>query len=116
MGRTNLPVTDIIRTSPGNPGVLVAGDDTDNHDFVNDGRTIICVLKTGGAGILTFITPGTVEGLAIADLAVTPATHATRIVMIGPFPPGVFNQSDGVVHVDLDDETTFSLGAFRLPA
>ena len=116
-GRTDLPVTNIIRTGVGNPGVLVAGDDANNHSFVNDGRTLISVLKTGAAaGILTFKTPGTVDGLAISEQAVTPGVHATQNTLIGPFPPSIYNQSDGTVHVDLDSETTFSLGAFRLPA
>ena len=114
--RVDLPVTDIIRTGVGNPGVLVAGDEDDNHSFVNDGRTLIAVLKTGAAaGILTFKTPGTVDGLAISEQIVTPAVLATSYTLIGPFPPSIYNQSDGTVHVDLDSETTFSLGAFRLP-
>lgn len=116
MARTDLPITNIIRTGVGNPGDLVAGDDTDNHEFVNDGRTLISVLKTGGAGILTFKTPGTVDGQDIAEQVVTPGVHATQNTLIGPFPPSIYNQSDGTVHIDLDDETTFSLGAFRLPA
>ena len=116
MGRVNLPVTNIIRTGVGNPGVLVAGDETDNHEFVNDGRTIISVLKTGGTCAMTFLTPGTVDEQDIAGQIVTPGVHATQNTLIGPFPPSVYNQSDGTVHIDIDDETTFLLGAFRLPA
>jgi len=116
MARVDLPVTNIIRTGVGNPGVLVAGDEDLDHEFVNDGRTIICVLKTGGTCAMTFKTPGTVDGLAIGEQVVTPAVAATQYTMIGPFPPGIYNQSDGTVHIDIDDETTFSLGAFRLPA
>ena len=115
-GRVELPITNIIRTSPGNPGDLVGGDETENHYFVNDGRTIIAVLKTGGTCEMTFQTPGTVDGQAIAELLVTPAVAATQYTLIGPFPPSIYNQSDGTVYVDIDDETTFSLGAFRLPA
>ena len=95
---------------------MVAGDEDENHYFANDGRTLISVLKTGGACIMTFQTPGTVDGLAISEQAVTPGVHATQNTLIGPFPPSIYNQSDGTVHVDLDSETTFSLGAFRLPA
>ena len=116
--RTDLPVTNIIRTGVGNPGVLVAGDETDNHSFVNDGRTIISVLVvTGGGatGALTFKTPGTVDGQAIAEQIVTPGLHDTQNTLIGPFPPSIYNQSDGTVHIDLNDETDLTLGAFRLP-
>ena len=116
MARTDLPVTNIIRTGVGNPGTLVAGDETLNHEFVNDGRTIIAVLKTGGACIMTFQTPGTVDSKDIAQLLITPGVHATKVTMIGPFPPSIYNQTDGTVYIDIDDETTFSLGAFRLPA
>jgi len=116
MARVPLTVTDIIRTGVGNPGTLTAGDETDNHEFVNDGRTIIAVLKTGGTCVMTFQTPGTVDGLAIGEQIVTPGVDATKVTMIGPFPVGDYNQADGKVYIDIDDETTFSLGAFRLPA
>ena len=116
MARTDLPVTNIIRTGVGNPGTLIASDETDNMEFVNDGRTLIAVLKTGGAGILTFKTPGTVDTKDIAQQIVTPGVDATKVTLIGPFPPRVYNQTDGTVHIDLDDETTLTIGAFRLPA
>jgi hypothetical protein len=114
VARTALVVTDISRAV--NAGTLTAGDDVNEHDFVNDGRTIICALNTGTAATLTFLTPGTVGGLAIADLAVSVPIHATKVALIGPFPPGIYNQSDGKVYVDVDDDTNLSLGAFRLPA
>ena len=114
--RVDLPVTNIIRTGVGNPGVLVAGDHTNDHEFVNDGRTIISVLKTGGACIMTIKTPGTVDGLTIGEQTVTPGVSPTQNTLIGPFPPSIYNQSDGTVHIDIDDEATFWLGAFRLPA
>ena len=116
MARVDLPVTNIIRTSPGNPGDLTGGDETNHHEFVNDGRTLIAVLKAGGTCAMTFKTPGTVDGLAIGEQVVTPAVDVAQYTLIGPFPPSIYNQSDGTVHIDIDDETTFSLGAFRLPA
>jgi len=116
MARVDLPVTNIIRTGTGNAGVLTVSDDALNHEFVNDGRTIICALKTGGAGILTFLTPGTVDTKDIASRTVTVPVHGTQVTMIGPFPPGIYNQSNGLVHIDLDDDATLWLGAFRLPA
>ena len=115
MARVDLPITNIIRTGVGNPGVLVAGDQALNHEFVNDGRTLVSVLKTGGAGILTFKTPGTKDGQAIAEQVVTPGVHATQNTLIGPFPPSIYNQSDGTVHIELDDDTGLTIGAFRLP-
>ena len=64
---------------------------TDVYLINNDGRVMIHVLKTGaGSCTVTLNTGATYGGLAIANPTVTvPAT--TGDVMIGPFPPGIFN-------------------------
>ncbi len=113
MARGTLTVLEIARA--GLVGALVAADDTDGHKFLNDGRTFLLVLNTAVACTLTFQTPGTVDGLAIAERTVVIAIHATDHVLIGPFPPGDYNQSNGMVFVDVDTETTVTLAAVRLP-
>jgi hypothetical protein len=81
--------------------------------FANDGRTFIHI-KNGGASPITatFVTPGNVAGLAIADQVVT-VTNGTE-KMVGPFEPGLFNQSDGTVHVDWSDVTSVTVGVMRV--
>lgn len=115
MAREVLAVTDIIRTSPGNPGVLVAAVAANDAEFINDGRTILCVLSASDATEITFITPVTVDGQAVHDPVMTVAIHATRVSMFGPFPPGIYNNSDGDIEVDIDQDTGVTWGAFRLP-
>jgi hypothetical protein len=115
MAREVLAVTDIIRATPGNPGVLVAASAANNAEFANDGRTILCVLNTATACNITLITQSTVDGQAVADPVIAVGIHATQVTLIGPFPPGIYNNDDGDMEIDIDDDTSVSLGAFRLP-
>jgi len=110
---TAMTVNDILRA--GTAATLIAADQTDGHRFANDGRTFILCVNTAVACTLTFQTPGTIDGL--------PVDNRDEIVPInavgefyGPFPPNIYNQSDGTVFIDVDTETTCNLGAFRLPA
>lgn len=60
-------------------------------DIIDAGPVILEVANDSGASItVTVQTPGTIEGLAIADLAVAVPASGTR--EIGPFPPSVFAQ------------------------
>jgi len=83
--------------------------------FANDGRTFLYCLDTAGNAVLTFKTPGTVDGLAIAEMTVTVTADATAGCLIGPFPPGIYNQSDGTVHVTPDDHTALGYVPVRVP-
>lgn len=82
----------------------------DGNSFPNDGKTIIEVRNTGGETTLTIQTPVTVRGLAVAERTVViPAT--TGVKVIGPFPPDIYNQTDGKVYLDWSQVTgiTFSV-------
>ena len=83
--------------------------------FVNDGRTFLYVLDTAGDPVLTFKTPGTIDGLAIAEKSVTVTAHATKGTLIGPFPPSIYNQSDGTVHVTAAVITSCFYVPIRVP-
>jgi hypothetical protein len=63
----------------------------DTFQFANTGREILHFKKSGATDcVVTIVTPQTVDGLAVADRTVTvPAT--TGDVMIGPFPPAMYN-------------------------
>ena len=115
MPRDVLVATEVIRTTPGTPGVLAAAVAANNMEFLNDGRTFLAVLNTGTAAAITFLTPGTVDGLAIADPVMTVPIHASRVAMYGPFPVGIYNDSDGMVQCDLDTDTNVTWAVFRLP-
>ncbi len=119
MARTLIPLNKILRA--GVQPALTAGDDVNNMYFVNDGRTFLYVLNTGGASNLTFLTPNTVDTKDIANRTVAVAVHATQGMFIGPFPPSVWNkqgsaaEDNGTVQIDIDDHTTLTLEAFQLP-
>lgn len=68
-------------------GVAAAGG---GDVFPNTGKEIV-IFKNGDASskTVTFVTPATLDGLAVTDLAVTVAAGELRA--IGPFPPGIYS-------------------------
>lgn len=64
---------------------------TDTFTFNNTGNEVLHFKKSGaGACTVTIATPGTVDGLAVADRTVTvPAT--TGDLFVGPFPANIYN-------------------------
>lgn len=111
MARTALVPQQIVRT--GLTPVFTAANVL-GHSVANDGHVMLEV-KNGSASPInvTVQTPGTVDGLAISELVVVvPATSGDK--MIGPFPPGIYNQPDGTIYVDFSDVTTVSVAAVRM--
>lgn len=104
MARQSYTAQTAVRTSSGIVGTERDGH-ADGHSVANDGR-IIMVVRNSGAGSHTIsaLTPGTVDGNAVADLSITVAAGVTRIV--GPFPTSVYNQADGALYVDFDASPT----------
>jgi hypothetical protein len=89
--RSVLTTTTIILT--GITQTLRAAD-PDGYKFLNDGKTFISVYNAYTDTVtLTFVTPGTVYGLAIADLDVV--VPVGQRYMIGPFPANQFNVQSG---------------------
>lgn len=88
---------------------------SDTYYFQNDGRTFLHAKKTGaGACTVTADTPANARGVAIANPTYTvPAT--TGDVLIGPFAPDLFNDSNNKCAVTLSEITGLSVGVFRLP-
>jgi len=110
MARTVLAVQDVVRAGL-NP--VYSAANVDGHSIQNDGRTALHV-KTGATPCtVTFQTPGTVDGLAVADRTV--ALGATEERIIGPFPPTQYNQPTGDgVYVDFSAVTSVTVAALRL--
>ena len=78
---------------------------TDVHQVRNDGRVFLRIVKAGaGDAILTFTTPGTVGGYAIANPTAT-VVATTGIMVIGPFPPAIFNDESGDLEWSVDEVT-----------
>ena len=84
---------------------------SDNNYFTNDGKTYVNV-RNSSAGIITstFITPLTVNGLAVDDLNVQiPANSGTKIV--GPFLATTFSPT-GTLYIQFSATSGLSLTAF----
>jgi len=72
----------------------------DYHMFSNDGRTFLFLIGGAANCEITVQTPGTVDGLAIDDIIFDIPSGATEYRIMGPFPPSIYNQSDGYVYID----------------
>jgi hypothetical protein len=111
MARTALSLQEIIRTGL-SPSYTAAN--VDGHSVANDGKLTFVHVKNGSGGevTVTIDTPGTVDGLAIADRTVAVPAGEERI--IGPFPTAYYNQADGTVHVDFSAVTSVTIAAFKV--
>lgn len=110
MARTLLTVQEVVAS--GTVPALVAAI-TDGHSVPNNGNSFVMVSNAHTAALtLTFIHPGTVDGLAVADRTVSVAAASTAF--IGPFSMN-YNQAGGYnIHLDYSAVTALSVGVFRL--
>jgi hypothetical protein len=109
MPRTALTVQQVTRT--GSRRRIRPATDPAGTRCPTAGKEMIHVKTTTNAVVVTIQTPGTVDGLAIADRTVSIGTSSER--MIGPFPPSYYNQADGAVYIDFDVVTGATIAAIR---
>lgn len=109
MARTALIVQPISRSglTPTYGGV-----NSDGHSLANAGQEFFHV-KTGGTiCTVTVLTPGNVDGLAIADRPVVISANSERF--FGPYPPDIYNQIGiASVYIDFSASTSVIIAAFR---
>lgn len=87
---------------------------TDTYQVNNDESTILHFKKSGaGNCIVTIVTPGTVDGLAIPERAVT-VVATTGDQFIGPFPASVYNNNIHDLEFTLDNITGLTLALLRV--
>lgn len=82
-------------------------------DDAPTGAGVLLVVKNGDSGshVVTLVTPGTVNGLAIADRAVTVAAGKTELIPLG----GDYrNPSTGRASITYDGVTSVSVGVVRV--
>jgi hypothetical protein len=110
MARTDITAQQIVRT--GLEETFIAAT-ADGQMFANDGRMILHVKNGAGAPInVTIQTPGSVDGLAIAEQVVAVTNGEERF--IGPFPTNIYNQADEKVYVDYSSPTTVTVAVLRV--
>jgi hypothetical protein len=111
MPQTALTVQEIPHGGAAESFVAAAAAGTGNK-FPCDGKTWLHVKGTGTQKILTIQTPGTVDGLAVAERTITiPAT--TGDILVPPLPPSQYAQADNMLYIDLDLATAITYCAFR---
>jgi len=90
-----------------------AAAETDGNSWNNSGAEFLHV-KNGATDVIVTVPVGvSVDGQAVTNRTVT--VPGTEERMIGPFPPGLFNQANGAeAHVDYDDVTNVTVAVVRL--
>ena len=110
MARETLTVQEISRSGLNMSFTAAVAD---GHKFENTGREFIRVKNASGSSVnVTIQTPGTVDGLAVADRVVAVPAAGERD--IGSFTPSDYNQDDGDVYVDYSATSSVSAAAVQL--
>ena len=107
MARDTITVTSTVRA--GVAPALTAPNSGNNAEMANDGRTLFLFINGMGAvsAQATAVTIQQVEdpyGRIQNDAAFTSAINVLSVY--GPFPPLLYNQSDGNVQIDYDGLST----------
>lgn len=91
-------------------GVACSGG---GDSFLNTGREVAVLVNASGSPItLTLVTQDTVDGRAVADRTVSLAAGAT--VAVGPFPPGIYNDTGGYVQMTYSGVTTLTVTVLQV--
>lgn len=108
MAITVLTVQNVVRAGL---NASYSAANVDGHTVVNDGvRTFVHAKNgSGGAITLTFVTPGTADGLALADRTVVIPAGEERAV--GAFPLAYYSNP---LTVTFSGVTSLTIGAFKL--
>ena len=115
MARTEITVNTLGRSTSGTTisDVVIPAD---GIKFKNDGKTFLLLRNThSSTNEATIVTGATLDGLAVSDLAITMAAgdSTNQVILKGPFPTTVYNQTDGYVHVDAGTADEIYAYAFK---
>jgi hypothetical protein len=108
MARTLITATVADRTGLITMPALAALDATNNNNFVNTGRQLLEIKNSGASTFtLTIILPSNAlpdsqpgANLTFASGGVVYSITASSDILLGPFPPAIYNQSDGTVWIN----------------
>jgi len=103
VGGTAATYTAVPGTGSGN-GFQIANDPA--H------RTIVDVDAAGGAVVVTLVTPGTDDGLAVADRTVTVGAGPNKFIPLRRN----YKQSDGNNYLDFDVSASVTVAAIKVTA
>ena len=92
---TAIPTLTVSRAGGSLPAVATAAS---VYVDENDGNVVVQVYNPTGSEVTITLTPAaTVAGLTVTGPTIAIASGATR--WVGPFPPAVFNDSDGRAYI-----------------
>jgi uncharacterized membrane protein len=118
MPRAALTVKTLSRTatniSAANKATIALADGV---YFSNSGKEFLYLENIHTSDVVVTIQTGkTVDGLAVAEKTVTlkETGVAGDIVLIGPFPTDVYNQSTGLVYVDVATDAVIKIIAVQM--
>lgn len=82
-------------------------------EFANSGEVFFVMQNDDASSTtVTFVTQGTVQSLAVADVAVT--VPAGELHVAGPFNKSLFNDANGRVQVTYSSVTSLTVNPFRM--
>jgi hypothetical protein len=88
-----------------------SGDAANNHEFVNDGRTVLIVKNGGGAAVTVDIIAVACSHGRVGDISKSVGVGLD--FQFGPLPAGEWNQTNGKVNVDISVDASVELIALR---
>lgn len=107
-----LTVTAVARAGIDLAGVAAA---VGGDQFLNTGKEVLIVANGSGVSInVTFATPATVDGLAVADRTVAVAAGVTKA--IGPFQRYAYNDTSNYVQITYSAVTTVTVKVVSVTA
>ena len=89
--------------------------DVGGDDFANDGKKLLLIEHTNGAGSdvdLTITTTKTVDGEDVADKTIT--VPAGERHLFGPFPTSVYNDGEGKTSLSYSSATDIEVAVIDL--
>jgi len=87
---------------------------TGGDTFQNSGRQLLIVANGSDSSMdLTIATSATIDGQAVADRTISIPAGESRI--IGPFQPGIYNDTGGAVELTYSDETDVTVYVVAVP-
>ncbi|OKP91846.1 hypothetical protein A3844_01660 [Paenibacillus helianthi] len=107
-----MPRTAITIQKPSDGGMVLAranGDATNNHEFINNGSTVL-IVKNGGVSSIDVTLNFAADKYGRTGSKVV-AVAASAEKVIGPFVKELYNQSDNKVQFDLSAAASVTVAA-----
>jgi len=114
MARVDVPVQEVAAYAEADLDVaFTAADETDNHEFTNDGQTHLIINNASIAAREVTITSNATLKTYNETITKTYTVAAGKIAILNTLDPDIFNTSGGKVEFDIDVETDTSFACVK---